>query len=190
MKTTPNRKSTVGYTISNAAFALKKIQKYGRKVLRDCSKTLQDDDVVVSEAIAAHGDAIQFASERIRKDRNMAIWAVQTGSAVAYKSVSLFFNDDPLIALLAVTRNGWLYTAICPSLQNKHDIVCAAIRSYPSIMTKVPDKDILRTCLSQCIADGSDVHTACRILTEASKNGCESFVCKEAKCRIWREDVD
>ena len=75
--------------------------------LKTCTKKLCNDIEVVVAALQSNGDAICYAAERIRRQKNPATMAVQNGSEIAFHAVS-YFHDDLLVRSLAAQR--------CPGL--------------------------------------------------------------------------
>ena len=173
--------------IHDKSRAIKLIQKKGWKVLAKCGKGLKDDHEVVLEAIGINGDAIALASERIQKDYNMTIFAVQNGSQFAYETAVIAFANDIFIACVAVRRHGHLYDKLSPELQKQSDVLLASLHSCPSIVARVADHDLLRSCIGK-ITDGATMDAVAACATQ--RGLMHLFPQKQQHLCFLREDVD
>eukprot|EP00435_Cladocopium_sp_Y103_P033899 s217_g8.t1 len=116
-------------------------------VLRDAPDAIRGDRAVVSAAVRAAGEALQFASPTLRGDRATVRQAVQQmGGAFIYASAELRSDRDFVLEMLAVNP-GSMQGASADLLKDP-DFVLAAIRSNPWALALAPtemqkDRDFL-----------------------------------------------
>jgi hypothetical protein len=90
----------------------------------------QDDDEVVRRAVTQNGIALQFASRRLRENRNIVLAAVSSnGYAFAWAGI-----QDLQIALIAIRDQncGLMLQYATRELQDNEELVLAAVRSVPA----------------------------------------------------------
>merc|ERR1712151_553681 len=102
-------------------------------------------------AVASRGDALQFASEDLRAERQVVLAAMSEPSgALRLEHVSADFRDDPAVVLMAVSRHGEdLQHASAPLKGNREVVLQAVARCGKALMYASAelqaDEEVLRT---------------------------------------------
>ena len=97
-------------------------------VLEHCSVSLRDDREVVHACIKQYSPAMQFASERLRADKDTVLLAAtgpQGGSALQFASKELRADKD--IILQVVARDGTALGHASKALRGDKDVVTTAV---------------------------------------------------------------
>jgi len=132
--------------------------------LQFASAYLQNDELVVLRAVKKNGDALAWASTRLKDHRDVVLAAVANRGAALQYAASLH-RLDPVVAraavandgmalgkvanvltsnrelvLTAVAQNGHAYRFAAESLQKDPDVVRTAVRSRGQVLRLVPSQ--------------------------------------------------
>lgn len=83
----------------------------------------QDDKEVVMQAVSETGFAFQYASERLRNDKEVALEAISAYPVLKFLGDDL--KEDPDIFLNAIKKNHFAYSMLPESLKDNKDIMLA-----------------------------------------------------------------
>eukprot|EP00419_Tripos_fusus_P065880 CAMPEP_0172916424 /NCGR_PEP_ID=MMETSP1075-20121228/196337_1 /TAXON_ID=2916 /ORGANISM="Ceratium fusus, Strain PA161109" /LENGTH=306 /DNA_ID=CAMNT_0013775719 /DNA_START=74 /DNA_END=991 /DNA_ORIENTATION=+ len=109
----------------------------------------QADREVVLVAVAANGDALQFACKELQADREVVLCAVrEKGTAIAWATEAL--RGDHQVALAAVQQNGNALQHVSAGMRADREVVLAAVRHKGSALRWATrelrcDKDVVAT---------------------------------------------
>ena len=109
--------------MSNNAYALEMIKEKG-ELLSYANKELQDNEDVVLEACKKSYLSFEFASSRLKNDRNYV------KKIISIKPLAIRFTnyiDDKELALLAVSKNGLALAHLSDRLKDDEEIVMTAV---------------------------------------------------------------
>jgi len=126
----------------------------------------QDDEDIVFLAVNQDGSALQFRSERLKKDRRIALKRV-SNNGIIYRSLDESLKRDPEIAKSAVSRFGEIFKFIPEDLKRNDLIIKSAIKNYPYAINEVPNY-IRNKYTELFIASMEDYEE--KILQESKKN--------------------
>jgi hypothetical protein len=99
--------------------------------LEFASLRLRSNKEVVLTAVTSSGDALPYVADVLKDDYDVASRAL-SNSNVAYKYISPRLQNDESLAMLTVTRNGLTLQLMNSKMKNNVDIVTTAVLSDPS----------------------------------------------------------
>ncbi|EPT3015780.1 DUF4116 domain-containing protein [Salmonella enterica] len=117
---------------NNPKIVLSAVKQNGKAIMLD------DRDVVLA-AVKKDGDALRYASERLRDDKDITLTAVQSkGYILSHASARL--KDDKDIVLAAVQSYGYSMQYVSERLKDDEDVVIAAIGKTGSALEHISDR--------------------------------------------------
>ena len=106
--------------------------KQSGEALEYASEALKNDREIVLEAVKQNGDALAYAGEDLKNDREIVLEAIkQSGGALEYASEAL--NNDREIVLEAVKQDGRSLQFAAKGLREDKDIIIKAQHSFKTI---------------------------------------------------------
>ena len=185
---------------SHQKAALAEIKK-NWKIVSSFSAMLKDDEVLMNAAIRRNGNALEFASPRIRGLHDPVLAAVRkNGEALQFASEEL--KDDPVIAREAVlnSQDGDAMQYVSQRLKNDSEFVLAVVRKkwqafrFASDSLR-DDEDFTLNALKQACGDytlsiinRTTLRQALSVLSERLRDDVEFF--KKAKKKLGLITVD
>lgn len=86
--------------------------------------------------------SLEFCNDSIRKNRNIAIAAINKDSVSLRCAVDEIFRCDKEIALLAIgKKSGYLYENLCDKLKHDTEIIKLATSSFDKIVNYLPNSE-------------------------------------------------
>ena len=108
------------------------------------SNRLKNDKAFVLRAIAVDRSAIECASIRLQKDRDVALAAVSSGPPGTGLEDAIYFQNDKEVVLVAVKVNGFALKHASKELQQDRDVVLAAVSEHHNALELLDRKNPLR----------------------------------------------
>ena len=117
------------------------------RILSCVDKAIFDDEIFMREAVQIFGDVFEYASPRLKKDRELIKLAI-SAPCVDFEDADNFtplqcvdesFRSDRELALLAVKHNPYAYKYVSPELQNDKEIASIVVVPYPGFFGYLPE---------------------------------------------------
>ena len=112
----------------------------------------QNNKAVVALAIIRQGRALEFASDRLKRDRALTLLALSGG--LPFLSLPGIFANDRLLALIAVRNNGALIQSLSEQLRADPEIVAIASLTFNAMPFTTPmlqtNKSFLLSVAARC----------------------------------------
>ena len=125
---------------------LRMIKDSDFRILSCVDKAIFDDEVFMREAVQIFSDVFEYASPRLKKDRELIKLAISAPS-VDFEDADKFtplqcvdesLRSDRELALLAVKHNPYAYKYLSPELQNDKEIASLVVVPYPGFFQHLP----------------------------------------------------
>ena len=119
-------------------------KSFARIFLREANPDIQDDKEIVMATVKSNPSALQFASDRLRSDKEVVLTAIRAdadmtmpeGGVLSYASDGL--RNDKEIVLEAVKNNGMAIQYMSEELVNDKNFVLKALKNSGPYTFKVP----------------------------------------------------
>ena len=166
---------------------------YGCVGLGATSSKIRDNKAVVLIAVKNDRGELQYASERLKADREVVLTAVKFyGASILYVplfhsdrevvitaflhncelsiGIPQYFSSDREILSIEVKKNGYIFKWASPELRNDRDLLYEAIKTYPSALELA----------------SAELRNNKEAIIYAAKNGCPSKYFP----KWWKNDRD
>ncbi|CAB9498552.1 expressed unknown protein [Seminavis robusta] len=111
------------------AFVLQMVARNPRALLF-CSKRLQDDKAIVMASVTKYGWALEYASLRLQADRDVVMAAMVKFGSNALQFAAEPMKEDKDFLIQGLSENGVALKYVAAQLLGDKDVVLAAVQNY------------------------------------------------------------
>jgi hypothetical protein len=110
---------------------------YQKDIVSHLSKEFQDDKELILKAVTKHINALEFASSRLKNDREVATLAVKSYGS-AFKYVSREFKEDKSFVLFAVSKHYLNLNAVSENLKQDKEVIIKSVKNHGNSLQFAP----------------------------------------------------
>ena len=139
------------------------IKTHGYSVFEEASDTLKASNEFVTSIIKEAPNALIYASEKIRDDKDLVMTSLKHGGEYIFDDISDELKGDKEVVLTALELGSWGFEGVSDELKADKEVMMAAVQSEPRTLQFASDElkadtDIINAIIPDDIEGIYDEH--------------------------------